>query len=214
MKIGICGGTFDPFHRGHLEPILAVRDTMEWARILYIPAFQQPFKTHLGSASGYHRFAMAVLATEGHDGMLVSPWELERVTVSFTVDTLESMRMQYPQATLDWIMGDDNIARLDEWRNLPRIFELANFTILTRIADRGSSAFQALTAAPVLGGRVREARKRGTAGGVVFAHNPIAEVSSTEIRRRARAGEPIDSLVPPAVARYIGNNGLYREEHS
>jgi nicotinate-nucleotide adenylyltransferase len=214
MKIGICGGTFDPFHRGHLEPVLAVRDAMEWERILYIPASQQPFKTHQGSASGYHRFAMAVLATEGRDGILVSPWELERATVSFTVDTLESMRRQYPQDTLDWIVGDDNIARLHEWRNLLRIFELANFTILTRIADRGSSAFRALAAAPVLDGRVLEARKRGRAGGVVFAHNRIAEVSSTEIRRRVRAGEPIDSLVHPAVARYIENNGLYREEHS
>jgi nicotinate-nucleotide adenylyltransferase len=214
MKIGICGGTFDPFHRGHLDPVLAVRDEMEWERILYIPAFQQPFKTHLGSTSGYHRFAMAVLATAAQDGMLVSPWELERATVSYTVDTLESMRQQYPQATLDWIVGDDNIARLDEWRNLPRIFELANFTILTRIADRSSPAFSALASNPVLGGRVLEARKRGQAGGVVFAHNPIAEVSSTEIRRRVRAGEPIDSLVHPAVARYIENNGLYREEYS
>lgn len=214
MKIGLCGGTFDPFHRGHLEPVLAVRDEMEWDRILYIPAFQQPFKTHQGSTSGYHRFAMAVLATAAQQGMLVTPWELERATVSYTVETLESMRRQYPRDTLDWIVGDDNIARLDEWRNLPRIFELANFCVLTRIADRSSPAFGALASAPVLGGRVLEARKRGPAGGVVFAHNPIAEVSSTGIRRRVRAGEPIDSLVHPAVARYIENNGLYREEHS
>jgi len=214
MNIGICGGTFDPFHRGHLGPVLAVRDELEWDGVHYIPAFRQPFKTHLDAASGYHRFAMAVLATNGRDGMTVSPWELERSTVSYTVDTLTALRARHPDDTLDWIIGDDNIARLGEWRNLDRIFELANFTVLTRIADRSSTAYGVLTSAPLLAGRVREARKRGRAGCVVFAHNPTVPVSSTEIRRRVRAGEPIDELVDPGVARYIENNGLYREEHS
>src|SRR5205085_5267678 len=58
MHVAICGGTFDPFHRGHLEPVLAARETMAWDRILYMPAGRQPFKVHRDTASGYHRFAM------------------------------------------------------------------------------------------------------------------------------------------------------------
>jgi len=81
MNIGICGGTFDPFHRGHLDPILAVRERMQWSRVIYVPAWKQPFKTDREHVSGYHRFAMAVLATEDYDDMFVSPMELERGAV-------------------------------------------------------------------------------------------------------------------------------------
>ena len=63
MRIGVCGGTFDPFHRGHLEPVLAVRDALSWDRIVYVPAAKQPFKSNQPAASPYHRFAMAQLAT-------------------------------------------------------------------------------------------------------------------------------------------------------
>ena len=203
MKIGICGGTFDPFHRGHLDPVLAVRDEMEWTRILYIPAWQQPFKTDREHASGYHRFAMAVLATESLDDVFVSPRELDRGTVSYTVDTLEQLRGEHPQATLDWIIGDDNLARLREWKRLDRVLELANFAVLVRSEGRLDDA--------VLQQRVTTARNRGTHGSIVLTRNPMVPISSTEIRRRIRAGEAISELVDPRVSRYIQHNRLYRE---
>ena len=192
MKFGICGGTFDPFHRGHLEPVLAAREAMGWDRILYFVAYRQPFKEKGCSASGYHRFAMAVLATEAANDVWVSPWELEREGTSYTVDTLEHLRAEYPGATLDWIIGDDNLAELHKWRNLDRIFELARFVVLTRSRKQLPDDLQ---------GRP-----------ILFAHNPTVPVSSTEIRRRIRAGEPIDELVDPRVARYIHHYRLYEED--
>src|ERR1043165_2466816 len=134
MKIGICGGTFDPFHRGHLDPVLAAREAMGWDRILYFVAYLQPFKKKGCSASGYHRFAMAVLATESLPEVWVSSWELEREGTSYTVDTLEHLRSQHPDATLAWVIGDDNLERLGEWKSIDRIFELANFVVLPRVA--------------------------------------------------------------------------------
>src|SRR6476661_10824439 len=118
MKIGICGGTFDPFHRGHLEPVLAARGLFGWDLLLYIPAYRQPFKTGQRATSGYHRFTMAVLATETIEIIHVTPMELDRGATSYTVDTLELLRTEYPQATLDWIIGDDNLEKLSEWKNL------------------------------------------------------------------------------------------------
>lgn len=203
MKIGICGGTFDPFHRGHLDPILAVRDEMEWTRILYIPAWQQPFKTDREHASGYHRFAMAILATESLRDVFVSPRELDRGTISYTVDTLEQLREEHPQATLDWIIGDDNLARLDEWKRLDRILELANFAVLLRS--------EAGVVNPSLKHRISAPRQRGASGSIVLARNPMVPISATEVRRRVQAGEAITELVDPRVSRYIQHNQLYRE---
>ncbi len=204
MKIGICGGTFDPFHRGHLDPILAVRDAMQWRSVFYIPAFRQPFKTDRASASGYHRFAMAVLATETHDELHVSNRELEREAVSYTVETLAMLRETHGDATLDWIIGDDNLAQLGEWKEIDRIFELANFVVLSRLGEN----------APVpetYRRRVVAAGERKAHGAIVVAHNAKVPVSSTEIRRRVRSGESIAELVDPRVSRYIQHNRLYRE---
>ena len=189
MRIGICGGTFDPFHHGHLHPVLAARETMEWDRIIFVPAFVQPFKTKQAAASPLDRFAMTVLATEELDEVFVSKIELERSEISYTVDTLEVLRGQHPDAQFDWIIGDDNLAELHKWRNLDRIFELASFVVLMR-------------------GRaeVPESLKNRA---IRFARNATVPVSSTEIRRRIRAGESIDDLVDPRVARYIHHYRLY-----
>lgn len=200
MKIGLCGGTFDPFHRGHLDPILAVRGAMEWDQVVYIPAFLQPFKQEQATVSAYHRFVMVGMATVDYDGMYASTMELERGAVSYTVDTLEELRRLYPSATLDWIIGDDNLPRLGEWKSLGRIFELANFAVLTRGGAEPP---------PFVKPRVTDAQQRPECGAVVFAHNNTVPVSSTEIRRRIRAGESIDALVDPRVARYIHHYALY-----
>jgi len=205
MNIGICGGTFDPFHRGHIDPIAAARDTLRWDRILYIPAYRQPFKADRDHAPAHHRFTMAVLGTLDHDEMFVLALELERGAISYTVDTLEELRRTYADDTLDWIIGDDNLAQLLEWKSIDRIFELANFCVLTR----GGQAIP-----PVLISRVKPPANRPPCGAIVFAENLMVPVSSTEIRRRVRAGESIDDLVDPRVARYIHHYGLYRKEQA
>jgi nicotinate-nucleotide adenylyltransferase len=195
MRIGICGGTFDPFHRGHLEPILAARETMEWDRVLYVPAFVQPFKQQRQTASPYHRFTMAVLGTEDQEGLFVSPQELERGAISYTVDTLQQLRSDHPDAKLDWIVGDDNLEQLLEWKSVETLFELARFVVLAR----------GVVAVPAA------LKPRVSSGAIAFARNATVPVSSTEIRRRVRDGESIDDLVPPRVPRYIQRNGLYRK---
>jgi nicotinate-nucleotide adenylyltransferase len=207
MKIGLLGGTFDPFHRGHLEPVLAVRSAMGWDRVIFIPARKQPFKKDVDHASSFHRFAMAVLATEEHERCFVSDLELERESISYTVDTLELMRAVDPEATFDWIIGDDNLTRLTGWKNLERILELANFAVLTR--SGGGAEGELVPAA--LRDRVMERDARGRAGAIVFTINDTVPVSSTEIRRKVRDGEPIDAFVEPRVSRYIQRYGLYKE---
>jgi len=209
MRIGICGGTFDPFHRGHLDPVLAVRGEMQWDRILYIPAHRQPFKLAVNSANDWHRYAMVILATLDHYDVYASDIELSRGEVSYTVDTLEKLRAEHPGATLDWIIGDDNLAKLDEWKNLDRIFELANFAVLARGREEGRQECLPHTL-PVWARHSCLASERAQNGSIVMLHNPLAEVSATGIRNRIRAGQPIDDLVDPRVARYIEHYGLYK----
>jgi len=196
MNIGICGGTFDPFHRGHLEPVLAIRDDMQWDRVIYIPAWKQPFKTDRQSASGYHRFSMAILATQNDESLFVSPIELERGGTSYTVDTLQTLHSMYAGATFDWIIGDDAATQLMTWKDPERLFKLARFVVLAR----GGPA-----PAP-------ELAKRVAAGRIIYARNDAVLISSTEIRKRVREGQPIEPFVDPLVSRYIHHYGLYKED--
>jgi len=191
MRIGICGGTFDPFHRGHLDTVLAAREKLQWDRVLYIPAWRQPFKTHLDAAPGAHRFAMTALAIRDYDMLYVSPIELDRGGISYSVDTLEELHRRNPGASFDWIIGDDNVANLDRWKDPERLFKLARFVVLSR--------------------QLTTDNRQPTTATLLFAHNPTVPISSTEIRRRVRAGEPIEAFVDPLVSRYIHHYGLYKE---
>lgn len=189
MHIAICGGTFDPFHRGHLEPVLHARGEMQWDRVLYVPAWKQPFKQDRQTASGYHRFAMAVLATRDYDWIFVDDVELQRGGTSYSVDTLETLHERHRGAAFDWIIGEDNVAQLSQWREPERLFSMARFVVLTR----------------------GEGARGASVPGVVYAKTPLVPVSSTEIRRCVREGKPIDAFVDPLVSRYIHHNGLYKE---
>jgi nicotinate-nucleotide adenylyltransferase len=203
-RIAIYGGTFDPIHRGHVEALDSVYDRMSWSRVVLMPARMQPFKVGVRSSSPFDRHAMAVLATHDDPRFEVSKLELERDAISYTVDTLESLRASLPDCSLEWVIGDDNLALLPEWKSLDRIFELANFVVLARDGSRALPAG--------LESRVATPENRGRAGAIVFADNPRIEVSATDIRRRVATGEHFEDFVDRRVAEYISRNRLYLTE--
>jgi nicotinate-nucleotide adenylyltransferase len=202
-RIAILGGTFDPIHRGHLEPLLAIAAEMQWSRILFVPAATQPFKAERSITAAHHRWAMAALATAGEERLVLSDIELRRGAISYTVDTLEELGREYPESSFEWVVGDDNLELLMKWRRIERIFELANFVVLRR-RDAPLPA--------ELRDRVAEARGRPHAGGLVPVRSRLVPLSATEIRARCRRGDPIGGMVAPAVEEYISKYGLYRAE--
>lgn len=203
VRIGLCGGTFDPFHRGHVEPVRAVFEYLEWTTVIYVPAWTQPFKTGQVTSSPFHRHAMTVLGTIEDPRLEVSLVELERESISYTVETLRHFRGLYPESTLDWIIGDDNLDKLVEWKSLEEIFELANFVVLTRLGPQARMD-------GFLRKRVCQAPQRTRAGSIVFAENEALAVSSTRIRELLRTTGSADDLLQPVVAEYVNRSGLYR----
>lgn len=202
-RIAILGGTFDPIHRGHVEPLLAVARQMEWSRILFVPAATQPFKSGRTITPAHHRWAMAALATSGDDRLLLSDVELQRGEISYTVDTLEELRRRHPAISFEWVIGDDNLELLGKWRRIDRIFELANFVVLRRGEHEVLAEFRDRLARP---------EGRPSSGKLVPVESPRVPVSGTEIREKRRRGDSIGGMVAPAVEEYISKYGLYRAE--
>ncbi|HYE88067.1 MAG TPA: nicotinate-nucleotide adenylyltransferase [Vicinamibacterales bacterium] len=216
-KLGVLGGTFDPIHLGHIAAADAAQRALGLHNILLVPSRIPPHRADPVSAGADHRYAMAQLAAN-KPGWSASRIELDREGPSYTYDTLVELgrgralseRSDSPGepfreskgTQLFFITGADAFAEIATWSRYPAVLDLANFVVVSRpgitldsLRDRVPSAFE-----PRASAKTRVI--------LVEAHTP--DVSSTEIRRRVRAGERLSGLVPDAVDRYIRTHHLYR----
>lgn len=183
--IGLLGGSFNPIHNGHLAMAEAALLEMRLDSLLIMPDGDPPHKAK-GLAGKRHRLRMAELAANGR--FAVSAMEVERSGKTYTVDTLEVMRMLNPHAKLVLIIGADTLREITTWKNAPRVFALCEFAVFAR---EGSPM------AEVPGAVVHTLRTR------------IPEISSTALRARVHSGLSLEGLVPQKVESYIGRHRLY-----
>ena len=205
MRIGVFGGSFDPVHIGHLLAAECCREQSGLDRVLFVPAAIQPHKQHRQLASGQHRLEMLALATGGHDAFAVSADELDRGGVSYTVDTLERLRVRHPGDELLLILGPDAFLSLPTWREPRRIVELAEI-----IAGEGESLDDlnaAIARGPLASLLGQERLDRVIAERVRL---PAIGIRASDLRSAVAAGKSIRYRTPRAVERYIAAHGLYR----
>ncbi len=192
MKIGIFGGTFNPVHNGHLQIAREFKNKFALDKVLFIPNYISPFKTGLDEvAPAQHRLKMLELALEGEPDFEIDDFEIKRDKVSYTIDTVEYLKSKYPDANLLLLIGADQAAGFEKWKDYDKILQ----KVLVVVAARNSD------------GSTQEISKslRNSA----FLNNDLIDVSSSQIRERIRKGQPIYQLVPFPVAEYIINNLLY-----
>jgi nicotinate-nucleotide adenylyltransferase len=200
MNIGVLGGTFDPVHMGHLIIAEEVRDRLELAEVLFVPAGQPWLKLNNTNAisSAEHRLEMVRLAVAGEPAFRLSTMEIDRPGPSYTVDTMAELRQQIgAEGRLYFILGWDNLNQLPRWHQPLRLVELCRLVPVRRVGF----------ATPDLD--ALEAAVPGLAQSLVMLDTPQIEISSSEIRARVARGLSIHQLVPEAVEQYIIEQGLY-----
>lgn len=202
MKVGLFGGSFDPIHQGHIEPVLAAQRRLGLDRVVYLPTAAPPHKRRQSFAPALARFAMVELALLDHRDVLVSTHELTLDRPAFTVETLEHFHAVEPEAEHFLILGADSFLELSSWVRWREILDLAQLAVLTRPGSRLDGDRSPL--AP-------ELQRAIEAGRVHFVANPPLDVSSTEVRRRLAAGDTVpDGWLAPRVVRYLAKYRLYR----
>ena len=203
MKIGIYGGTFNPPHLGHMEAARAAIAALELDKLILIPAAIPPHKQlPEETPEGEHRLAMTKLMADTMrlpKVVEVSAMELEREGKSYTVDTLKTIREQYPDAELWLMMGTDMFLTLQHWYKPEEICKLAGICAFGRSEQDGEALF-----APQ-----REFLHQKYGAKITTITLPgLVEVSSTQVRDMLDRGEG-EKYLAPAVYGYILMNGLY-----
>ena len=212
-RLGVIGGTFDPVHFGHLDAADAARSALALHGILFVPAHDPPHRPADPRATAFQRFALVALAINGIAGYRVSDEELLRDGRSYTSDTLRALHAAgWAPAQIFFILGADAFAEIATWHEFPAVLDAAHFAVIAR---PGTTIEAALERTPGLRSRVRQASAAPGAGGptgVFLIEAATRDVSSTIVRGRLAARQPIDDLVPPAVARHIAAHHLYETE--
>ena len=201
-RYALYGGTFDPFHVGHLAVARAALASGQVDEVLVIPGGNPP---HRGETRGHaeERWCMAVLATLNDPGMRVVRWETDRADAgrTYAVDTLAAARRELgADADLAWVIGTDAMALIDTWKDVRALFAEMRFLVVTRDGQDE----------PWMRARLAEIVPWAPPEAVAFIDMAPVPVSSTVLRAKLGRGEAASDFLPPLVATYVERYRLYR----
>lgn len=200
MKIGIIGGTFDPIHNGHLIIGEYARTTLNLDKVIFIPVGIAPHKDNKKITDSQTRVKMVDLAIESNPHFYQSLIEVKRDRIAYTVETITSLKEEYKEDELYFIMGGDSIFEIESWKDSLKLMKICKFIVL----DRGYKTKEDI--------RAKMDELRSLYGmEVQDIRSPIIEISSTEIRNRIKNNLSIKYLVPKELEDFILLNNLYRE---
>jgi nicotinate-nucleotide adenylyltransferase len=207
--IGIFGGTFDPIHFGHLRTAFELLQALRLTEMRFMPAGNPPHR-EVTIASPEQRLAMVQAATQGQPGFTVDDREIRREGLSYSVDTMRTLRADFPDRALCLVVGMDAFLGLPKWHQWRELLELAHLVVAHRpgwrapsmgplgelLVDRGTGRI----------GDLHEARN-----GCIYIHAVTQlEISSTELRKMIGGGRDPRYLMPDAVRDIIEQTGCYK----
>jgi nicotinate-nucleotide adenylyltransferase len=200
MRLGIFGGSFDPIHRGHLLLAHCCLEQAALDQVWLLPTAHQPLKPSGPQASNADRLAMLKLAVAAQGPLQIQTTELDRGGVSYSVETLELLHTQHPEAELFFLMGADALADLPAWHRPHDFCQLATPLVVHR-AGTPAPNFDLL--------RPLVSEQRLAQIRAAQVDMPPTLVSSSGIRALVASDGPWQQYVPPSVADYIQQHQLY-----
>jgi nicotinate-nucleotide adenylyltransferase len=226
-NIGILGGTFDPIHLGHTEPVKQLMSCLSLNKVLLIPANIPPHKTS-PNVTAKQRADMVKLVCNEEEYFYCDNRELARSGHSYTVDTLTELKQCYPKQRLFFIMGLDSLLTFTTWHKYQQILSLCHVVVNTRpnyqLNSVNEATRQLLNQHKIT--RLAELEQKACGGILIIPeiielltqHNATApikpliniNISSSEIRHRLASKQNCDQFLNAKVCAFINKNRLYR----
>ncbi len=195
-RVAVFGGTFDPFHVGHLAVAEQARDGVLADEVWVVPAGVPPRRGPV-LAGAADRLAMCRAAIEGRPRISALDLELSRPGPSYTLDTMRDLGAAHPGTQLWVVLGADAARQTSGWHEAGELLGAYHFVLVNRAGEAPIRHAEAIAL-----GFLPELTR------VVGINSP--DISGTEIRRRVAAGEPLSGMVSPAVVAIIEQRRLYR----
>jgi len=189
-RIGIMGGTFDPIHHGHLVAASEVAARFSLDEVIFVPTGEPWQKSSREVSEAEHRYLMTVIATASNPRFQVSRVDIDRDGPTFSVDTIRDIAAARPDSDLYFITGADALSQILSWKDADEALQLAKFIGVTRPGYELSD-------------------EHLPSDTVTLVDVPALAISSSDVRSRAAAGQPVWYLVPDGVVQYINKHGLY-----
>lgn len=190
VKIGLFFGSFNPVHTGHLVIANYMATQTDLDRVWLVVSPQNPLKPKKTLARDHDRLHLVRLAVEDNPLLKASDVEFGLPKPSYTIDTLSHLKEKYPEHEFVLIMGGDNIATLDQWKNYQQILD---------------------------GYHIYVYRRPHIEPGVLASHPhvrmfdvPPLDISATYIRDCLKKGQSVRYLVPDPVWEYLESGNMYR----
>jgi nicotinate-nucleotide adenylyltransferase len=194
-NIGIFGGTFNPPHMGHFSLAKEAKKEFGLDKVFFVPAFIPPHKEPRNVMDADQRMEMVRLLINGDQDFALSDYEINKRSVSYSIDTIKHFKTEFPEAKIHFLIGSDAFFHIDTWKKSQELVSLIDFIVFPRAGftkEMISKKLEMLT-------------------NVVFwAHTGLIHISSTDIRFRIRSGEDCTEELGKRVSDYINQNKLYK----
>lgn len=198
-KLAILGGTFNPPHIGHLLLAQNALFNLKAEKIIFLTAGRPPHKDLLNSATNVQRFEMVKLLTKDNPEFIASDYELLKDKPCYTAETLTEIKKIYPDTELLFIVGLDSLRDFEKWYRPDIIFEKATIAV-SRRGGMDEEEFY----------KIKKYYEEKYSAKIIEIIMPEIEISSSDIRRRVKAGAPIRYMTTKEVEEYIFKNNLYK----
>jgi len=187
-RIGILGGTFDPVHLGHLAIAQEAYEKLNLDKVIFVPSYNPPHKNSKKVVSSKDRYQMVKLAIKDNSKFCISDYEVKKGGKSYSIDTAEFFRKQFPKSTeLFFIIGDDSVATLHRWKRVDDLTKIVAFISVGRLGFKDTRAKVKIQKFSMLN----------------------LGISSSYVRKCIKGGKSVRYLLPDNVISYIKRKKLY-----
>lgn len=199
-RIALFGGSFNPVHNGHVNLVKETAEKNGIDRVYVIPTFISPFKKDSTGfvADGKDRLEMCRLAFAKLPYVTVSGWELSQSEVSYSVNTVEHFREEFPEDELFFMMGSDMLLSFDKWHKWQNILKMC--TVIAASREDGGSDIERLRG---------KAAQLSRFGKVIVTEISAFGLSSSEIREKIIKNCDLSCYMDKNVVEYIEENRIY-----
>lgn len=199
-RIGLLGGTFDPVHNGHIILAENALNQMQLDMVVLLVSPDPPHKQDKIISSFNSRYEMTVIAAKGYEGFIVSDYETHLPVPSYTAQTLENLRIQYPNDKFYFIIGEDSLDNIESWYEPAKVMSLSELIVAVREENFESRS---------INDQIEYLKDKYNAV-IHLLKSDYINISSTEIRNKVHNNESIHGLVPEGVEEYIWKENLYK----